>query len=575
MSESTTLKNQLRAASGEQACDLLLENATIVDVYTCTTFQGNIAITDGMIVGIGAYTNGKQVVDVKEKWICPGLLDGHVHIESGMVRPEELAKVLIPRGITTIIADPHEIANVGGTDAVRYMIEASKNIPLDIKMMIPSSVPAAWFEENGATLSSHDVDVLLQEGNVYGLGEVMDYPAVCSGDDEMLRKISLAKTAGCPIDGHGSGLDEKALNAYRVVGIENDHEAITGEEALERVRKGFYVLMREGTATRDMEAILPAVTPFNSRRFAFATDDKHLDDLIEEGSIDFSVRKAIELGLNPLQAIQLGSLNAAECFQLQDRGAIAPGKKATFLVLNDLNTFEVNSVYVEGEKVAENGNLLTSLRPNIEVPSQLLNSVRVKPFTKQDLQLPLKNSNEATIIEASLTSIVTKKVVEKVKIENNCFKPNKNQLKLVVMERHHQKGTIGVGICKGIPIQRGAIVSTVAHDSHNIIACGVDDDSLYHALNHIVDIGGGMAVVDGDRVLATLPLAIGGLMSTQPASQVKWALNQLQGALTEIGYQEKVDPFLTLAFLALPVIPSIKLTSKGLFDVEAFTFIDQ
>ncbi|GAF20846.1 LOW QUALITY PROTEIN: adenine deaminase [Bacillus sp. JCM 19047] len=574
MSEPTSLKNQLRAASGEQACDLLLQNATIVDVYTCSTFQGNIAITDGIIVGIGAYTSGKKVVDVKGKWICPSLIDGHVHIESGMVRPEELARVLIPRGVTTIIADPHEIANVGGADAVRYMIEASKDMPLDIKMMVPSSVPAASFEENGATLSSKDADALFKEGNVYGLGEVMDYPAVCSGDDEMLRKISLAKTAGHPIDGHGSGLGEKALNAYRVVGIENDHEAITAEEALERVRKGFYVLMREGTATRDMEAIIPSVTPFNSRRFAFATDDKHIDDLIEEGSIDFNVRKAIELGLNPLQAIQLGSLNAAECFRLQDRGAIAPGKKATFLVVNDLNTFEVDSVYVEGEKVAEKGTLLSSLRSHVEVPLQLLNSVRVKPFTKENLQLPLKNSDKATIIEASLTSIVTKKAVEKVEIENNCFKPNKNQLKLVVMERHHQKGTIGVGICKGIPIKKGAIVSTVAHDSHNIIACGVDDDSLYHAINHVVEIGGGMAVVDGDRVLATLPLAIGGLMSTQSTSQVKTAV-KLQEALKVIGYHEEIDPFLTLAFLALPVIPSIKLTSKGLFDVEAFSFIEQ
>ncbi|MED4128375.1 adenine deaminase [Shouchella miscanthi] len=575
MSEPTSLKNQLRAASGEQACDLLLQNATIVDVYTCSTFQGNIAITDGIIVGIGAYTSGKKVVDVKGKWICPSLIDGHVHIESGMVRPEELARVLIPRGVTTIIADPHEIANVGGADAVRYMIEASKDMPLDIKMMVPSSVPAASFEENGATLSSKDADALFKEGNVYGLGEVMDYPAVCSGDDEMLRKISLAKTAGHPIDGHGSGLGEKALNAYRVVGIENDHEAITAEEALERVRKGFYVLMREGTATRDMEAIIPSVTPFNCRRFAFATDDKHLDDLIEEGSIDFNVRKAIELGLNPLQAIQLGSLNAAECFRLQDRGAIAPGKKATFLVVNDLNTFEVDSVYVEGEKVAEKGTLLSSLRSHVEVPLQLLNSVRVKPFTKENLELPLKNSDKATIIEASLTSIVTKKAVEKVEIENNCFKPNKNQLKLVVMERHHQKGTIGVGICKGIPIKKGAIVSTVAHDSHNIIACGVDDDSLYHAINHVVEIGGGMAVVDGDRVIATLPLAIGGLMSTQSTSQVKTALNKLQEALKVIGYHEEIDPFLTLAFLALPVIPSIKLTSKGLFDVEAFSFIEQ
>ncbi|MFB4214012.1 adenine deaminase [Shouchella sp. JSM 1781072] len=575
MTDRTSIKKQLRAASGEESCDLLLTNATIVDVYTCSTYKSTIAITDGMIVGIGDYKKGDQTIDLEGKWICPGLIDGHVHIESAMVRPEDLARVLLPRGVTTIVADPHEIANVGGADAVRYMIEAAKDIPMDIKMMAPSSVPAASFEENGASLTSKDIEALFLEGEMHGLGEVMDFPAVVTGDDEMLEKIELAKKYGQTIDGHGSGLDEKALNAYRVVGIENDHEAIKEEEALERIRKGFYVLMREGTATRDLEAILPVVTAHNSRRFAFATDDKHLDDLVEEGSIDFHIRKAIRLGMDPLQAIQMGSLNAAECFQLHTKGAIAPGKEATFLILSDLDAFEVEDVFVKGKKVAEQGRVLSSFRDYVDVPSQLLDSVHIKPFTKKDLKLPLKNSGSATIIEASLTSIVTRKVTEAVETEDGCFKPSSNHLKLVVMERHHRKGHIGVGICKGIPIKRGAIVSTVAHDSHNIIACGTDDESIEHAIKHIAECGGGMAVVNGPNVLATLPLTIGGLMSVHSVDQVKRQLNQLQKALQELGYDEHVDPFLTLAFLALPVIPSIKLTSKGLFDVEAFSFIEQ
>lgn len=356
------LKQKLKSASKVEACDVVLVNGKIVDVYTNSIIEENVAITAGKIVGIGEYTDAKEVIDVGGSYICPGLIDGHVHIESAMVRPEDFASVVLTKGVTTVIADPHEIANVAGIEAVHYMLEASANLPLDIKMMMPSSVPAAVFEENGATITSADMKDSIQSERIYGLGEVMDYPAVLAGDPEMLKKIELAREMGRVVDGHGAGLSIEALNAYRVAGIENDHEAVTKEEALNRVRRGFYVLMREGTAARDIEALLPAVTEANARRFAFSTDDKHLDDLMEEGSIDFNVRKAIQLGMDPLQAIQIGTLNAAECFRLTEKGAIAPGKEATFLLVSDLHSFEVEQVYVKGELVAKAGALTNPLR---------------------------------------------------------------------------------------------------------------------------------------------------------------------------------------------------------------------
>lgn len=570
-----SLKRKIVSASKVEACDLLLINGKIVDVYTNSIIEENVAITDGKIVGIGAYTEAKEIVDVAGKYICPGLIDGHVHIESAMVRPEDFASVVLTKGVTTVIADPHEIANVAGIKAIDYMLEASANLPLDIKMMMPSSVPAADFEENGAVISSEDMENYIDSGSVFGLGEVMDYPAVLAADPEMLRKLQLAREAGRVIDGHGAGLPNEALNAYRVAGIENDHEAVTAEEALSRVQRGFYVLMREGTAARDIEALLPAITAANARRFAFSTDDKHLDDLMEEGSIDFNIRKAIRLGMDPIQAIQLGTLNAAECFRLSEKGAIAPGKEATFLIVSDLSTFKIEQVYVKGELVAEDGALTSPLRPHVPVPDFLRNSMHMKPFAMEELALPLRNPSQAYVIEAQLGSIITKKRVESVEVIDHTFRPGFGHLKLVVAERHKNRGTIGVGICRGLPFQEGAIVSTVAHDSHNIIACGADDESLFQAINHVTSTGGGMAVVKGNEVLASMPLQLGGLMSTESVETVKEQLNQLQRALVQIGYKGSIDPFLTLAFLALPVIPALKLTSKGLFDVETFTFLKQ
>ncbi|ARK28714.1 adenine deaminase [Halalkalibacter krulwichiae] len=567
------LQRRLAAASKREKCDLVIKGAQIIDVFSLTLFEADVAITDGVIVGLGNYSGIKEV-DAKGAYLAPTFIDGHVHIESAMVPPEEFAKVVVPRGVTTIFADPHEIANVGGLEAVTYMIEASKGLPLDVKMMAPSSVPATDFEHNGAELTAEDIEKLFDHYQSFGLAEVMDYPAVLKGEEPILSKLLASIERGKIIDGHAAGLDEVGLNAYRVAGIQNDHEAVTAEEALARLRRGMYVLMREGTAAKDLEALLPILTPENARRCVFSTDDKHLDDLINEGSIDASIKKAIRLGVNPLQAIQMASLNAAECFGIRDKGAIAPGYEASFVFIRDLSNLEIESVFIKGEHVAQNGKMLKDIREPINPPAFLMKSVQLAPLTEKSLQLKLTN-RKANIIGVTPGSIVTEHLVEEVDVLDGFFQPavSRNQLKLVVAERHHKLGHVGVGIVKGIPIKDGAIVATVAHDSHNIVACGTDDQSIKQAIEHVATIQGGIAVVKSGKILAELSLPLAGLMSLEPFEEINNSLQKLEVALKEIGFEEDWNPFLTLSFLALPVIPSLKLTDTGLFNVEQFKHI--
>ncbi|MDT8862473.1 adenine deaminase [Alkalihalobacillus sp. MEB130] len=571
---SSLFKNQLAAATKREKAELVVKNANVIDVFTLTTYNADVAITNGMIVGIGTY-EGKKEIDANGAYMAPTFIDGHVHIESAMVPPEEFTKIVVPRGVTTVMADPHEIANVGGIEAVKYMIDAAKDLPLDIKIMVPSCVPATNFEHNGAELTTGDIEKLFDEHDAYGLAEVMDYPAVLSGEEKMVAKLQAAWQRGKTIDGHAAGLDTTGLNAYRVAGISNDHEAVTAEDGLERIRRGMYLLMREGTAAKDIEALLPILTPQNARRCVFATDDKHLDDLVNEGSIDASVRKAIKLGVDPLQAIQMASLNAAECFGLKEKGAIAPGYEANFLLIRNLDEIDIDDVYVKGECVAAKGKMISTLREAVPPPTYLLNSVQLEPLTMDRLALPV-HSSKAHVIGVTPGSIVTDHLVEEIDVENGAFQPSivKNHLKLVVAERHHKLGHVGIGIVKGIPIKEGAIVATVAHDSHNIVACGADDASILYAIEQVANQQGGIAVVRGNEVLANLPLPLAGLMSLQPFEQINESLQKLEEALREIGFNEEWNPFLTLSFLALPVIPSLKLTDTGLFDVTQFSHIN-
>ncbi|KGA96258.1 adenine deaminase [Alkalihalobacillus alcalophilus ATCC 27647 = CGMCC 1.3604] len=575
MVHQNELKDKIAAAAKTEEADLILKNGKIIDVFTLSLYEADVAIKNGYIVGIGSYEEAKEVVELNGQYISPAFIDGHVHIESAMVPPEEFAKIVVPRGVTTVMADPHEIANVGGLNAVQYMVNASKDLPLDVKIMAPSCVPATSFENNGADLTINDIDLLFQNKEVHGLGEVMDYPAVLSGDESMLQKLNIAKKNGAGIDGHAAGLNEDGLNAYMTAGIRNDHEAVTAEEGLARLRRGMYLLMREGTAAKDVEALLPILTTANARRCVFSTDDKHLDDIVEKGSIDASIRLAIQHGVEPLQAIQMASLNAAECFGLKEKGAIAPGYEANVLIVSHLENLEIEQVFVRGEKVAEAGQLITELRHQVDPPLSLTDSVRLRDFTFESLALPLEKGKKANIIRTKPGSIITEHLKEEVDVEDGLFKSSveKQLLKQVVVERHHNLGHVGVGIVQGIPLKEGAIVSTVAHDSHNIVACGVDDKSLYTAITHVRDIRGGIAVIKGDEILASLPLELAGLMSLKPFEEVYARLKKIDRALEEIGFEGGWNPFITLSFLALPVIPALKLTDRGLFDVTNFTHI--
>ncbi|KYG28097.1 adenine deaminase [Alkalihalobacillus trypoxylicola] len=575
MISKESLRRQIAVAAKKEEADLILKNGKIVDVFNLTIYEADVAIADGYIVGIGSYEKAKEIISLNGQFISPSFIDGHVHIESAMVTPEEFAKAVLPHGVTTVIADPHEIANVGGIEAVRYMVAASKHLPLDIKMMASSCVPATSLENNGAKLTAEEIKLLFSNKEVYGLGEVMDYPAVLSGDEEMLEKLISARDHHAGIDGHGAGLDEIGLNTYMTAGIRNDHEAVSAEEGLSRLRRGMYLLMREGTAAKDLEALLPVLTSVNSRRAVLATDDKHLDELIELGSIDASIRKAITLGINPLQAIQMGSLNAAECFQLKDKGAIAPGYVADFLIISDLNMLSIDEVFVKGKQVAQSGKLTQRIREAVTPPSFLTESIKMAPLRVDSLDLTIENSNKANIISAKPGSIITEHLIEEVEVKNGLFQPSvkENQLKMVVVERHNALGNVGVGILKGIPLTEGAIVSTVAHDSHNIVACGVDDTSLMIAINHVAEIGGGIAVVKGKQIIASLPLPLAGLMSLNSYDSVIQSLKKLERGLQTIGFKEAWNPFITLSFLALPVIPTLKLTDTGLFDVQSFKHI--
>lgn len=569
------LKRAIAAAAKKTPADLVIKNGQIVDVFNGEIITGSdIAITDGVIVGIGTF-EGQTTIDAQNRYVCPGLIDGHVHIESAMVTPGEFAKVALPHGVTTIIADPHEIANVGGIAAVEYMLRASDGLPLNIFIALPSCVPAAPFEQNGAVLSAEQLEPLYAHERVIGLGEVMDFPAVKTGDDDMLNKLVSAARHRKLIDGHAAGLDRDDINVYTAAGIRTDHECDTAEGARDRLRRGMYLMIREGSVSKDLKTLIAVVNERNARRCVFVTDDKDLQDLRLEGSIDHNIRMAIQFGIDPLVAIQMGTLNTAECFGLKGKGAIAPGYDADLILLDNLETFRITEVYARGKLVAAGGNCLPWDTPDVAPPEHLLNSIQMKEITAGNLNIRLEGTNVANVVGVVPNSLFTEHLIEKVKVKNGAFQPSvrNDQLKLVVVERHKRTGNIGLGIVKGFGLKRGAIASTVAHDSHNVIAVGTNDDDLLTAIRAIQEIRGGFAIVDGGRVLASLPLPIAGLMSDQTYKSVIAAFDKCQGALNQIGCSPEMNPFVTLSFLALPVIPSLKMTASGLFDVHALQHI--
>lgn len=568
------LKKRIDVAAKRIPADLVIKNGQVINVFTREIIKEDIAIVDGSIVGTGEF-EGYETVDASGQFVVPGFIDGHVHIESAMVTPSEFSNVVLPHGVTTIVADPHEIANVSGTDGIDFMLEASEGIPLEVLLMLPSCVPATPFENSGATLEPADLEPYYSHPRVIGLGEVMDYPSVLFKDDKMLDKIMDASVKEKHVDGHASAIDADGINIYMAAGIQTDHECVTAEESLVRLRKGMYIMLREGSAAKDLVTLLKAVTEYNARRCLFVTDDKHLDEIIDEGSIDFNVKTAIREGVDPLLAIQMATLNAAECFGLKTKGAIAPGFEADLILLKDLETVDISQVYKGGKLVAENGEVI-QVAGSITPPSIITDSVHINPISREDLKVMMTEGNMANIIEIRPKMILTKHIIEEVDVKDGYFQPSvaKDQLKIVVIERHYQTGNIGLGIIKGLGIKNGAIASTVAHDSHNIVAAGTNDEDLLKAIQLTADMRGGLVVVEKEKLLVSLPLPVAGLMSNLETKVVNERIQDLNYALAKIGCTMEFNPFITLAFLALPVIPELKLTDKGLFDVKNSQYLD-
>ncbi|MEH7376855.1 adenine deaminase [Neobacillus drentensis] len=574
--EANQLKRRISVASKREPADTVIKNGKIIDVFNGEIIEGDLAIVDGYFAGIGDY-EGNRVIDANGRYISPAFIDGHVHIESSMVTPNEFAKVLLPHGVTTIIADPHEIANVLGTEGIQYMLDSSEDLPFDFFFMLPSCVPATEFENSGATLNAKDLKPFYQQPRVLGLAEVMNFPAVYKAEDDMLEKILTAKQSGKKIDGHAAGLSANDLNVYLAAGIRTDHESTTAEEAKERLRRGMYLMIREGTVAKDLQQLIPIVNERNARRCLFVTDDKHLDDLIHDGSIDHNVRLAIASGISSITAIQMATINAAECFGLEAKGAIAPGYKADFFLFDDLENITITTVYKDGIAAVENGRLIIESQDHSLVETdRLKNSVRFHELTENHFQIPLK-TNKANIIEIIPNSLVTRHIIEKVNANDlGIFQSSiiKDQLKLAVIERHHMKNQIGLGIVKGLGLKSGAIATTIAHDSHNLIIAGTTDLDMVVASKAIKDIQGGLVVVNQGEVIASLRLSIAGLMSDRPYQEVYSSLNEINLALKKLGAHDHFNPFLTISFLSLPVIPELKLTDKGLFQISKFEHID-
>ncbi|WP_342613935.1 adenine deaminase [Peribacillus frigoritolerans] len=569
------LKRRIDVAAGRTPADCVIKNGQIIDVFNGDIYKGDIAVVDGFFAGIGRY-EGVSEIDAAGKFVCPTFIDGHVHIESSMVRPSELAKILLLHGVTSIIADPHEIANVSGKMGMEYMIDQSAQLPFDFYFMMPSCVPATEFEHSGAVLKSEDLIPFYQNPRVLGLAEVMNFPAVSLTEEDMLQKIYDANKLGKSIDGHAAGLSEQQLNVYMCASIKTDHECTTAEEAKERLRKGMYLMIREGTVAKDLKNLIPVINEKNSRRCLFVTDDRHLDDIVSEGSIDHNVRLSIKTSVPPITAIQMATINAAECFGLKETGAIAPGYKADFLILDDLDSVIIHSVFKEGKLIVQNNRLL-NFPPEKDhaIDAGLKHSVQFHELTEGDLAIPFKNKF-ANIIEITPNSLITKHSIEPVTLNQDGlfrFSELVDHIKLAVIERHHMTKQVGLGIVKGLGLNSGAIATTVAHDSHNLIIAGTNDQDMLLAANEIKKMQGGLAVIQNGEILASLPLPIAGLMSEWNYIDVVHSLKKIDGALLKLGANRHFNPFLTLAFLALPVIPEIKLTDKGLFSVSEFRHI--
>lgn len=567
------LKHLVAVARGEQRGDLLLEGGRLVDVFSGEVREANVLIHEDRIAGVGRqYTEAEEIHHLRGAYLLPGLIDGHVHVESSHITIAEFARAVLPHGTTSIVIDPHEIANVLGVRGIDYMLEASQAIPLTVFLVVPSCVPATSLETAGAVLEEREIAEALHHDRVVGLGEMMNFPGVISGVPEVLGKLVVAHQAGVTIDGHAPRVGGSELNAYVAAGVKSDHECTTREEAEEKLRLGLWIMIREGSAAKNVADLLPIVTDSTERRCLFVTDDRDPEDLCREGHIDHVLRRAVSLGLDPVQAIRMVTLNPAEYFSLKARGAIAPHYIADLAVVDDIQDFRVTTVIKSGHVVFKDGRITQDI-PSYE-SNTVRNTVHLPAFNGESLRLEARGS-KARVIGLVEDQIITRHLIQEVLSRNGMVvsDPSRDVLKMAVVERHRGTGNIGLGLVHGFGLQKGAIASSVAHDSHNVIVVGVHDSDMVCAVQEIGKSGGGFVVVSDGEVTASLPLPIAGLMSDQPLEKVCEGLRTLNHEAKKLGVKRE-NPFAVLSFLALPVIPELKLTDKGLVDVNAFQIVD-
>lgn len=553
----------VRVALGEEKADVVLKNADYVNVFSGTVEHGDIAVANGLVVGMADHYGGLMEVDVSGKIVAPGFIDAHIHLESSLVSPTSFARAVLPHGTTTVITDPHEIANVCGMGGIDYMMAATENLPLDVHFMLPSCVPAMAFEENGATLTWRDINAYFDHPRVLGLAEMMNYPGVMMGDRATMEKIVVSQAHHKKIDGHAPGLSGKALNAYMSAGVYSDHECDTIDNALEKLRKGQFIMIRDGTAAQNLEALMPLLTEQYAHRCMFCTDDKHPYDLLHKGHIDYIVRKAISLGADPILTIKVASHYAARYFLLNNKGAIAPGYLADFVVLDNLHDVNVEMVFKRG-KLVYDGHEVEIAAPDIDpdILAGVLDTFHLPDVTPEQLRI-----GGAPLIGLIDGQIVTEDLGHAEGIDDGICQ-------MTVCERHHNTGHVASCYVRGYGFQRGAVATSIAHDSHNIIACGVSPEDIAFAVNELKKMHGGIIVVENGQVQARLPLEVAGLFTDRPLPEVNEKLEHCKAAAWAQGVNRGIDPFMTLSFASLPVIPALRLTTKGVFNVNTLTFVE-
>lgn len=550
---------------------ILFKNGILVNVFTDSLEKVNVLIENEKIIGVGDYSDDEAdlVEDISGKYICPGFIDGHIHIESTMMIPSEFAKAVLPHGTTGVVADPHEIANVCGIEGIRFMLEASENLPVNVYIMLPSCVPATNLDESGAILTAEDLEPLYAESRVLGLAEMMNYPGVIAKDKEVLKKIANAHKKGKVVDGHAPLLTGKNLDAYLSAGIQSDHECSSYEEGAERIRKGQWLMIRQGTAARNLQGLIDFFEEPWSRRCILATDDRHPADILKDGHIDNIIRLAVEMGKSPVAAIRMATIQAAQCFGLHRVGAIAPSYQANFLILDDLNSVAVRDVYCRGKKVVSNGKVAEIIAPAINKKriEAVKHSFHMDKLNDSDLHIEEKSEN-CRVIKTIPGELLTNEWIAKIDwTKNNGIDVARDILKIAVIERHKHTGHKGIGFISGLGIKKGAVASTVSHDSHNLIVIGASDKDMACVANHVIEMGGGYAVVCDGKILADLPLPIAGLMSERGAEELAEKNQKLLDAITLLGAAKVSAPLMTMAFVSLAVIPNLKLTTQGLVDV--------